>query len=232
MRFPAVAPSGNHIPLRSQIPGHIFRQGFNRKPCPISQPNTGMHFPLSPSTGKCIPFHSQIPGWTFQNPAHPERPSHPEHIRVRFFSYLLRPGSAIWRPPGGVLLHESHRMVRKEARIRLAAVLHLTIHPANARDCIIQNRLIIRMMENIAPDACHSAPPCQEKSPEKFEAFTFVRLNARHRERRSYSPSTAFLAAAAMLSRSSLVGWSFAATQLSSSILNRALSGSCSSMAS
>lgn len=48
----------------------------------------------------------------------------------------------------------------------------------------------------------------------------------------AYSPSTAFLAAAAMLSRSSLVGWSFAATQLSSSILNRALSGSCSSMAS
>lgn len=48
----------------------------------------------------------------------------------------------------------------------------------------------------------------------------------------AYSPSTAFLAAAAMLSRSSLVGWSFAATQLSSSILNRAFSGSCSSMAS
>lgn len=47
-----------------------------------------------------------------------------------------------------------------------------------------------------------------------------------------YSPSTAFLAAAAMLSRSSLVGWSFAATQLSSSNLARALSGSCSSMAS
>ena len=37
-------------------------QALNRKPCPVSQPNTGMHFPLSPSTGKCIPFHSQIPG--------------------------------------------------------------------------------------------------------------------------------------------------------------------------
>ncbi len=60
----------------------------------------------------------------------------------------------------------------------------------------------------------------------------FVLFCTKDRERRSYSPSTAFLAAAAMLSRSSLVGWSFAATQLSSSILNRALSGSCSSMAS
>ena len=59
-------------------------QALNRKPCPVSQPNTGMHFPLSPSTGKCIPFHSQIPGWTFRNSAHPESPSHPEHIRVRF----------------------------------------------------------------------------------------------------------------------------------------------------
>ena len=47
-----------------------------------------------------------------------------------------------------------------------------------------------------------------------------------------YSPRTAFFAAAATLSISSLLGWSFAATQLSSSILNRAFSGSCSSIAS
>lgn len=77
-----------------------------------------------------------------------------------------------------------------------------------------------------------SAPSRQEKSLEDFEAFTFVLFCTKDRERRSYSPSTAFLAAAAMMSRSSLVGWSFAATQLSSSILNRAFSGSCSSMAS
>lgn len=75
-------------------------------------------------------------------------------------------------------------------------------------------------------------PRVMKKSLENFEAFTFVLFCTKDRERRSYSPSTAFLAAAAMLSRSSLVGWSFAATQLSSSILNRALSGSCSSIAS
>ncbi len=57
-------------------------KGFNRKPCPIPRPNTGMNFPLSPSTGKCIPFHSQIPGWTFRNSAHPESPSHSEYIRA------------------------------------------------------------------------------------------------------------------------------------------------------
>ena len=84
----------------------------------------------------------------------------------------------------------------------------------------------------IRPSINKGAPSCHEKSPENFEAFTFVLFCTKDHERRSYSPSTAFLAAAAMLSRSSLVGWSFAATQLSSSILNRAFSGSCSSMAS
>lgn len=179
MRLPLAPPPGSCIPLCSQMPGRTFRQDTQLETASHFWPNTGMQFPQSPSTGNRIPFQRQIPGYSFRIPTHPESPSHPEHIRVRFFSYLLRPGSAMWRPPGDVLLHESHRMVRKEARIRLAAVLHLTIHPANARDCIIQNRLIIRMMENIAPDACHSAPPCQEKSLENFEAFTFVLFRAR-----------------------------------------------------
>lgn len=109
----------------------------------------------------------------------------------------------------------------------------LCIHPANACECVVQDGLVIGVMENVTPNACHGcAYECQEKSLENFEAFTFVLFCTKDRERRSYSPKTAFLAASAMLSRSSLVGWSFAATQLSSSILNRALSGSCSSMAS
>ena len=109
----------------------------------------------------------------------------------------------------------------------------LCIYPANACECVVQDGLVIGVMENVTPNACHGcAYECQEKSLENFEAFTFVLFCTKDRERRSYSPKTAFLAAAAMLSRSSLVGWSFAATQLSSSILNRALSGSCSSMAS
>lgn len=164
---------------------------------------SGSHFPPRPSTGNCIPFLGQILGYSFQRAPQPETTS---HSKGKFRD------TASATPP-----------IRKA---------HLTIHPANARDCIIQNRLIVRMMENVPPDACHGPPSCQEKSPEDFEAFTFVLFCMKDRERRSYSPSTAFLAAAAMLSRSSLVGWSFAATQLSSSILKRALSGSCSSMAS
>lgn len=58
----------------------------------------------------------------------------------------------------------------------------------------------------VTPNACHGAVPCQEKSLENFEAFTFVLFCTKDRERRSYSPSTAFLAATAIWSRSSLVG--------------------------
>lgn len=161
MRLPLVAPLGNRIPLRSQIPGRTFRQdpqletashlsaeywdalsaeSFNRKLHPIPTANSGMDFPKPRPSGKTIPPCL--------------------HPGMELSALLLGLGSATWRLPGGVLLHESHRMVRKEARVRFVAVLHLAIHPANARDRIIQNRLIIRMMENVAPDARHGAPPC------------------------------------------------------------------------
>lgn len=70
------------------------------------------------------------------------------------------------------------------------------------------------------------------KKPRESRGFHVCTIERAAPRATLYSPKTAFLAAAAMLSRSSLVGWSFAATQLSSSILNRAFSGSCSSIAS
>ena len=75
-------------------------------------------------------------------------------------------------------------------------------------------------------------PQVSRKKPRESRGFHVCTIERAAPQATVYSPKTAFLAAAAMLSRSSLVGWSFAATQLSSSILNRALSGSCSSMAS
>ena len=75
-------------------------------------------------------------------------------------------------------------------------------------------------------------PQVSRKKPRESRGFHVCTIERAASRATVYSPKTAFLAAAAMLSRSSLVGWSFAATQLSSSILNRALSGSCSSMAS
>lgn len=151
MWFPLAAPLGSHIPLRPQIPGRIFRQG--------SQRETASH-----SKGKFRDTASATP---------PIRKAHPtlDTFGYGIISHLLGLGSATWRPPGGVLLYESHRVMRKEARIRLVTALHLAIHPANARDCIIQNRLIIRMMENVAPDARHGAPPVLRKKPREFRGF-------------------------------------------------------------
>ena len=68
----------------------------------------------------------------------------------------------------------------------------LCIHPANACECVVQDGLVIGVMENVTPNACHGAVSCQEKSLENLEAFTFVRLNARHRERRSTRPKRPF----------------------------------------
>lgn len=176
-----------------------------RKPCPQSHVRNGMQFPLTAPLGNSIPLRSQIPGRIFRQSPQLETAS---HSKGKFWDALSETPS-----------------IRK--------CVPLCIHPANACECVVQDGLVIGVMENVTPNACHGcAYECQEKSLENFEAFTFVLFCTKDRERRSYSPKTAFLAAAAMLSRSSLEGWSFAATQLSSSILNRALSGSCSSMAS
>lgn len=193
------------------------------KPHPASITNSGLHFPSRPSTGNGIPFLGQILGCSFhralqlETASHskgkfrdaasatpPIRKAHPtlDTSGYGIISHLLGIGSATWRPPGGALLHESHRVMRKEARIRLVAVLHLAIHPANARDCIIQNRLIIRIME-ISPQTLATAHLRFKKKASRISRLSrlyyFERTTAI-----IYSSSTAFLAAVAMLSRSSL----------------------------
>ena len=69
----------------------------------------------------------------------------------------------------------------------------LCIHPANACECVVQDGLVIGVMENVTPNACHGcAHECQEKSLEYFEAFTFVLLCTKDRERRSTRPKRPF----------------------------------------
>lgn len=122
-----------------------------RKPCPRIRVRSGMHFPLVAPLGNCIPFRSQIPGRIFRQAPQTETASHSEYIQ--------------------------------------------------------------RTLATVAPTSV------KKKASRISRLSLFVLFCTKHHERRSYSPSTAFLAAAAMLSRSSLVGWSFAANQLSSSIL-------------
>lgn len=182
------------------------------KPHPTPITNSGSHFPPRPSTGNGIPFLGRKLGCGFhrapqrETASHskgkfrdafsespPIRKSHPtlDISGYGIISHLLGIGSATWHPPGGALLHESHRVMRKEARIRLVAVLHLAIHPANARDCIIQNRLIIRMMEISPPDPCHGAPPVLRKKPREFRGF-HVCIISSARRRLSTRPTRPF----------------------------------------
>lgn len=79
--------------------------------------------------------------------------------------------------------------------------------PIGCIERIVQDGLIIGVTE-MSPQTLAIVAPTRvkKKSLENFEAFTLALFCTKDRERRSYSPSTAFLAAAAIWSRSSLVG--------------------------
>ena len=177
-----------------------------RKPCPRIHVRSGMRLPLTAPLGNSIPLRSQIPGRSFRQSPQPETAS---HSKGEFRDTLSETPSIRKARP---TLNTSSEHMRACCPER----------PRHRGDGKYRPRRLPSLR-----------PRVSRKKPRGFRGFHhFVLFCAKDRERRSYSPSTAFLAAAAMLSRSSLVGWSFAATQLSSSILNRALSGSCSSMAS
>ena len=56
---------------------------------------------------------------------------------------------------GGVLLDKAQRMMGEKSRIPLAAVLQLLVHPPDTGQGVLKDSLILRMMEDIAPDAFH-----------------------------------------------------------------------------
>lgn len=59
-----------------------------------------------------------------------------------------------------------------------------SIHPADAGERVFQDGLVIGVMENVAPHACHGCTrECQEKSLEDFEAFASVLFRTRGSDR-------------------------------------------------
>ena len=59
-----------------------------------------------------------------------------------------------------------------------------SIHPADAGERVFQDGLVIGVMENVAPHACHGCSrECQEKSLEDFEAFASVLFRTRGSDR-------------------------------------------------
>ncbi len=176
-----------------------------RKPCPRIHVRSGMQFPLTAPLGNSIPLRTQIPGRIFHQSPQPETTS---HSKGEFWDALSETPSI--RKVRPTLNTSSERM--------------RACHPGRPRhrgDGKYRPKRLPRLR-----------PQVSRKKPRESRGFHVCTIERAASRATVYSPKTAFLAAAAMLSRSSLVGWSFAATQLSSSILNRAFSGSCSSMAS
>lgn len=176
-----------------------------RKPCPRIHVRNGMQFPLTAPLGNSIPLRTQIPGRIFHQSPQPETTS---HSKGEFWDALSETPSI--RKVRPTLNTSSERM--------------RACHPGRPRhrdDGKYRPKRLPRLR-----------PQVSRKKPRESRGFHVCTIERAASRATVYSPKTAFLAAAAMLSRSSLVGWSFAATQLSSSILNRAFSGSCSSMAS
>lgn len=149
-----------------------------RKVCPGIHVRNGMRFPLTAPLGNSIPLRLQIPGRIFHQSPQPETTS---HYKGEFWDALSETPSI--RKVRPTLNTSSERM--------------RACHPGRSRH---------RGDGKCRPKCLPRLRPRASKSLEDFEAFTFVLFCTKDRERRSYSPSTAFLAAAAMLSRSSLVG--------------------------
>ncbi len=149
-----------------------------RKPCPRIHVRSGMQFPLMAPLGNSIPLRLQIPGHTFRQAPQPETAS---HSKAKFRdAFSESPTIRKARPT----LNTSGKRMRA-CRPR---------RPRHRGDIKCHPKRLPRLHPRVS------------KSLENFEAFTFVLFCTKDRERRSYSPSTAFLAAAAMLSKSSLVG--------------------------
>lgn len=163
-----------------------------------------MRFPLVAPLGNSIPLQLQIPGRTFRQAPQPETASHSKAKFRDAFS-------------------ESPTIRKARPTLNTSGKRMRACRPRRPRH---------RGDGKCHPKRLPRRDPLSRKKPRELRGFHICIVLHEGPRAASYSSSTAFLAAAAIWSRSSLVGWSFAATQLSSNILNRALSGSCSSMAS
>ena len=162
-----------------------------RKPCPRIHVRSGMQFPLTAPLGNCIPLRAQIVGHRFHQSPQPETAS---HSKGKFWDALSETPSIRKARP---TLHTSSERMR-------------VCRPGRSRH---------RGDGKCHPKRLPRRGLLSRKKPRESRGFHVCTIERAAPRATLYSPKTAFLAAAAMLSRSSLVGWSFAATQLSSSIL-------------
>lgn len=150
-----------------------------RKPCPQSHVRNGMQFPLTAPLGNSIPLRSQIPGRIFRQSPQLETAS---HSKGKFLDALSETPSI--RKVRPTLNTSSERM--------RACCPERSRHRGDGK---CHHKRLPRLRPQVA-----------RKKPREFRGFHICIVLHEGPRAASYSPRTAFLAAAAMLSRSSLVG--------------------------
>ena len=150
-----------------------------RKPCPRIHVRSGMRFPLTAPLGNSIPLRLQIPGRIFRRTSQPETAS---HSKGKFWDALSETPSI--RKARPTLNTSSERM----RACRLG-------RPRHRGDGKYRPRRLLSLR-----------PRVSRKKPREFRGFHIYIVLHEGPRAVSYSPSTAFLAAAAIWSKSSLVG--------------------------
>lgn len=150
-----------------------------RKPCPTIRVRSGMQFPLVAPLGNLIPLRLQIPGRIFRQAPQPETAS---HSKAKFRDAFSE-SPTIWK--ARPTLNTSSERMRACCPGR----------PRHRGDGKYRPRRLPRLR-----------PRVSRKKPRELRGFHICIVLHEGPRAASYSPSTAFLAATAIWSRSSLVG--------------------------
>ena len=163
-----------------------------------------MHFPPSPSTGKPIPFQSQIPGHAFHLRSNGKPHPIPKANSGTHFPKPHPSGKPIplWAHWGMELSvpHACHGCAHERC-----FGVKVVVDAADRYTARRSSRANVDASPAVFPDEL-SLSCLSRKKPREFRGFHTCIMGHSAPRAVSYSPSTAFLAAAAMLSRSSLVG--------------------------
>ena len=151
---------------------------FIRKACPRICLRNGTQFPLVAPLGNSIPLRLQIPGRTFRQAPQPETASHSKAKFRDAFS-------------------ESPTIRKARPTLNTSGKRMRACRPRRPRH---------RGDGKCHPKRLPRRGPLSRKKPREFRGFHTCIIGRSAPRAASYSPSTAFLAAAAILSKSPLVG--------------------------
>ena len=200
-------------PLGTENPSHskgkfrvaLSAEHLNGKRHPILWPDSGTHFPPRPSTGKPIPFQSQIPGHAFHLRSNGKPHPIPKANSGTHFPKPHPSGKPIplWAHWGMELSvpHACHGCAHERC-----FGVKVVVDAADRHAACCSNRANNDASPTVFLDELEAQSPVKKKPREFRGIHVCIMGHSATRAAKGYSPSTAFLAAAAIWSRSSLVG--------------------------